>query len=186
MSSELTNLIPSIKKKQFRQTYFIRLAVVAIILAGVVVAIQGVMLFPSYLFERQAVLSAKERLAQVSVVSAGKANQSVPQQRAALKDETDILMSLASTPTASAALRAVIEVPRSGIVLNGFVFTPVTNGGAVTMAISGVADTREQLRSYNAALAALPFVSKADLPISAYAKESDISFVITLSGTFSP
>jgi Tfp pilus assembly protein PilN len=54
------------------------------------------------------------------------------------------------------------------------------------MEISGIADTREDLRSYESALSALPFVTNADLPISDYAKASAIPFTITLTGSLAP
>jgi len=49
-----------------------------------------------------------------------------------------------------------------------------------------VADNRETLRQYLGVLDALPQVAKAELPISAYAKEKDIGFTITLTGTLEP
>ncbi len=54
------------------------------------------------------------------------------------------------------------------------------------MTVSGMAATRDALRQYATALGGLPYVSKADLPISAYAKDSDITFTITLTGTLTP
>jgi hypothetical protein len=54
------------------------------------------------------------------------------------------------------------------------------------MEITGVADTREDLRGYDAALSALPYVSSVDLPISVYAKSSSIPFSISLTGSLTP
>ncbi len=49
-----------------------------------------------------------------------------------------------------------------------------------------MAQTRDALRGYVEALNQLPYVSKADLPISAYAKESAIPFMVTLTGSLQP
>jgi hypothetical protein len=54
------------------------------------------------------------------------------------------------------------------------------------MMITGSAATRTALQSFKEELASLPFVTSADLPISAFAKESDIPFSITVTGSLKP
>lgn len=185
LSPELTNLVPHSKTKLFRREYFIRLVTVSFILAALFFFIQCILLLPSYIYETQAVSSNTDRLSRLSADLATTEDQQVQTRLAALQTEATHLQSLGTAPSASATIKAVLLVPRPGIVLSGFSFTPPTET-AGTMQVSGVAGTREQLRSFDAALAALPFVKAADLPISNYAKESNIPFTITLSFTKTP
>jgi hypothetical protein len=103
-----------------------------------------------------------------------------------LQDDAAYLTHLSATPTVSSLIRAVLKVPRPGITISGFSYSPPTGSAAGKFLILGMAATRDDLRRYDLALAALPFVTNADLPISAYAKEASIPFTITLSGSLLP
>jgi len=56
--------------------------------------------------------------------------------------------------------------------------------GKKILSVSGTAANREALRTYQLALQGAPFTLTAALPVSAYAKDSDIAFTITI--TLSP
>ncbi len=186
MDSELTNLIPPQQNKAFRQAYLLRLATVSLwILIGIMV-IQCVLLVPTYLVERQRVASNTQELAKVSAQNATAEEQQASKALSALKGESDYLLTAGKTPAASTALRAILVVPHKGITLSSVTFTPSHAGSPTTMALTGVSDTREDLRSYDSALSGLPYVSNADLPISVYAKENAIPFTITLTGSLTP
>jgi len=55
------------------------------------------------------------------------------------------------------------------------------NGGKHTALNFGIAATRDALRNYQIALQNAAFARAADLPVSAYAKDSNISFNITIT-----
>jgi hypothetical protein len=184
MASELTNLIPQSNSNAFKNQYLVRLATVAIWLLVVVVIVQGVLLLPSYLYERQTADVDSAELARLSANLATTQEQQVQARLTALQVESAYLLGLNTAPTASATLQAVLAVPRPGIALDGFTFTPPMKGMPGNMQITGIADTREDLRSFDSALGALPFVSSANLPISDYAKDTAIPFTITLTGSF--
>jgi Tfp pilus assembly protein PilN len=187
MHSELTNLLPSHNRKAFRQEYFIRLATVAVLCLVCVVIAQAAFLLPSYLYERELVVERTADLQRLSASLATAQEQEAQSQRTSLKAKADFLTNLPKTPTASTVLRAVLAVPRPGVTLTGITFGTVgAAAGGRTMQLSGVADTREHLRSYDTSMGALPFVSSADLPISDYAKDSTIPFTITLTGSLMP
>ena len=174
-----------------RREYFIRLATVAVWLLIILVLVQGVLLIPSYIFQNETVIARTTQLQKLSANVSTAQEQQVQTGLKALQAESSYLLNLQGTPTASTALRAVLAVPRQGISITGFTFgppstvTPATSA-LRTMQITGMAATRENLRTYDAALSALPFVSNADLPISDYAKDNDIPFTITLTGTLKP
>ncbi|MDR3547206.1 MAG: hypothetical protein P4M11_02820 [Candidatus Pacebacteria bacterium] len=186
MFTELTNLLPKQSILAARRHYFLRLATVGVLLLVVLVVIQAVLLMPSYLYARAQVISETAQLNHLTQSLATAQEQAAQAQLAALQTEATYLSRLSKISTASGVIRAILAVPHQGITLNGFTFTAPTSSAPGTMQVSGIASTRETLRSYDQALGALPFVTSANLPISDYAKDSNISFTITLTGSLNP
>jgi hypothetical protein len=189
MYSELTNLLPEDKTRAIRREYFLRLLLIAVLVLTVVVIAQMVFLLPSYLYEHELVATRSSELQALSSNLATAQEQQAQTQLSALKSGADFLLGLGKAPTVSAAMRAILAVSRPGITLSGFAYGQVDanpSSATRTLQLSGIASTRESLRSYDSALAALPFVSSADLPISDYAKDSKIPFTITLTGSLAP
>lgn len=186
MHSELTNLLPLERITANRREYFTRLATVVVSTLSCVVLASGVLLVPSYLFLHQEMQSREARISELNIQLAAAGGEAATKRLSVLSANAGYLARLASTPTATAAINAVLAVPHAGISLSSLTFTPPTQGPSGRMTLTGVASTREALRSYALALDALPFVSSTDLPISVYAKESNIPFAITLTGTLQP
>lgn len=184
MTHNLTNLLPKERERTLRRVYFLRLGVVAISMLAGVVVVHGVLLFPSYLFLQDLVRERTEALAAITAALAGTEEQQVSARVTSLAEDASYLARLEKTPKISAAVSALIALPRAGIALTGFSFAPSQTGA--TMNLSGVASTREALRSYEETLRTAPFITGVDLPISAYAKERDIEFTVTLVGPFLP
>ena len=185
MITELTTLLPKDRVNAFRRDYFLRVATVAVLLLAVIVFIGGALLMPSYLYERQTADAEAKTLQHLSASLASTVEQQVKTETKAVSAKNAAIQTLSNSATAGSALRAVLAVPRPGIILKGLTFTPPGSGPG-SMQLTGVASTRESLRGYDAALAALPYVSNADLPISNYAQESTIKFTITLTGSLKP
>jgi len=183
MALELTNLLPEDRVRSLRQVYFMRLAVVGVLLLAGVTVVHGVLLLPSYLYLRNQVGERTAALAALTTTLAGSEEKEISVRVAALAEDSAHLARLSSVPKASAAVRAVTALPRPGIRLTGFSFAPKEEGEAV-MSLSGIATTREALRTFEQSLADEPYITSADLPISAYAKERDIPFTISLTGPF--
>ncbi len=186
MSLELTNLLPQERYRGIRRLYFIRLGVVALLALAGVLLVHGVLLLPSYLYLDQQVRDREQTLSALSAKLAGTEEQQVTARVNALADDANYLNRLASTTTASNAIRALIMLPRPGIQILGFSYTPPKKGGDASLILSGVADSRENLRRYEQLLASQPYIGGTNLPISAYAKEKNINFSITLTGTLVP
>jgi hypothetical protein len=186
MLTELTNLVPRQSILAFRRNYFFRLATVGIVLLSILIVIHGILLIPSYFYAREEVSSESATLDHLTKSLATTEEQAAQTQLSNLQSEATYLSRLSNTATASAAIKAVLAVPHAGIVLNAFTFTAPTASAPGSMQISGVASTRETLRSYDSALSALSFVTSANLPISDYASDSNIPFTITLAGYLHP
>ena len=186
MSSELINLLPRSRARAFRRGYFVRLATVALLLVALLVLLHGVLLVPTFLYARGEVARDRQQLALLDTSTQTSEEQEITARTNVLKGTVGYLTRVANVPTMSAALRAVLLVPRPGIALTGFTYTAPTGTGQPSMQLTGKADSRDALRNYVSALGQLSFVTSADLPISAYAKERDIDFTITLTGTLRP
>ncbi len=188
MMRELTNLLPPDRARALRRVYFLRLAVVGTLLFAGVAVVHGVLLLPTYLHVQGAVMEREAVLASLS--GEGVEEEEIGTRIKALSSDSAYLGRLGTLPKASAAVARVIELPRPGVTLYGFSFMPQLPASdavaGATMTVSGIAATREALRTYVASLEAAPYIDAADLPISAYAKERDIEFSITLSGPFLP
>jgi len=186
MYRELTNLVPTERSRAFRQEYFRRLATVALVMLTVLIGIHAVLLAPSYIYFKEQVAAKRTQLALLEGSLTSAEEQEVGARLKSLEDDRNHLNRLASYPAFSTLMRALLEVPRSGIVLTNFSFAPGQGDAEARVMLSGVAETRTALREYNLALSSLPFVSKVDLPISTYAKETELPFTITITGSLTP
>lgn len=186
MTADLTNLLPPHRKRFLMRDYVFRLSVVALWLLILLVMIHTLLLVPSYLYAHQQIRDHEQQLATLQAAQSTATEQELKGRIAALGTKAKQLTALGKQATASGALRAVLAAPRTGVRVHGITYTPSAKPEEHKMALHGVASTRESLQQYLAALDALPFVAKAELPISAYAKERDIGFTITLTGNFMP
>lgn len=183
---ELIDLLPTERKRAFRKNYFLRLATVAVLGAAVLLLVHGVLLAPSYFFLAEAKANEEARLRFIEERLASSGDQEIVRRLTKLDRETEHLSTIGVAPAASATVRSLLALPRSGITLVGISYTPPAGKNAGRLQLTGTATTRNALRAYQSTLGTLPGVSAVDLPISAYAKESDIPFTVTLTGTFAP
>ena len=186
MYRELTNLLPHSRIAALRRDYFLRLGTVAVLALVALVGTHGVLLIPSYVFIEQQTMAREMTLAALEATLATDEEREADVRLSALRDDTVYLARLESVSTASAAIRAILALPRPGVQLTSFTFEPPAGEKEGRMTVAGMADTRNTLRRYSLELSALPFVTSTDLPISAYAKERDILFSIALTGPLRP
>jgi Tfp pilus assembly protein PilN len=186
MSLELTNLLPRERRNAQRRSYFMRLGVVSCLLLALLVFANTVLLVPSYIYLVKQVEQQKTDLAQLDARLESAEEREVSTRLSRLEKNTQHLARLETSPAASGALRAILQIPRPGISLTGFTYTAPKGNERAKMTIAGIAQTRDALRRYDAALSALPYVESADLPISAYAAENAIPFTVALTGSLRP
>ncbi len=77
---------------------------------------------------------------------------------------------------------AVIQVKNSGIAITSFVYSYNSSGSS--LAVSGVATDRQALTDFKNNLESQKIFETVDLPISNFAKDSDLPFSLTVTGTF--
>lgn len=181
MNNELTNLLPFRRQRALSRDYFLRLGVVGAVLLGILVFASAILLVPMYVFLADAVRVKEASLASIESALSSADEKALSARLAALTNDAATLTALAGAPSVSTIIRAVISVSRPGIALSGFAYTPAANKIPGTLALSGTAATRDALRTYQLALQGAPFALSATLPVSAYAKDTDIAFTITIT-----
>lgn len=181
MDNSLINLLPPERQRALAKEYFVRLGVVAALLLTVLTVAAGILLLPTYVFLSQSAAAKRVQLMSVESVLLSADEEAMSERLAALAKEAARLVVLEKTPSASAIVRAVLDIPRPGVILSEFRYVRAEGKAPGTLAVSGTASTREALRFYQLALQKAPFASAANLPVSAYAKDSNISFTVTLT-----
>jgi hypothetical protein len=181
MPNELTNLLPADRRHSLHRDYVLRLGVVAALLASTLTVIAGVLLIPTYIFLSNSARTKEDRLATIEASLSSVSEKTLSDRLAALSADAATLTALPDAHSASAVMRTFLTIPHQGISLSSFVYTPAVGTTHGTLAVSGTATTRDTLRNYQLALQQAPFATSADLPVSAYALDTDIPFTITIT-----
>lgn len=184
MDNELTDLLPPERQQALSRGYLLRLGVVVAILITALTVIAGLLLVPTYVLLLQSAAAKQAHLTNIESILSSADEKTLSAHLAALSNDAAVLMALGKVPAASTILRAALAVSRPGVTLSGFTYVPAAPKNPGTLAITGVATTRDALRSYQLALQSAPFSAGANLPVSAYAKDANIPFTVTV--TLSP
>jgi len=181
MQNELTNLLPPERQRALARAYVVRMGVVGIVLISALMLVATMLLVPAYVLLTKSTSAKEARLTSMEAALSSEDEKELSARLAALTQDTATLAALRDAPSASGIMRSVLAVARPGVTLSGFVYTPTADKTLGTLAISGTATTRDGLRNYQLALQNAPFARFATLPISAYAKDTDIAFTITIT-----
>lgn len=181
MHPDLTNLLPEDRSKLLRSTYFLRLSTVAVSVGALLVFIAALLLIPTYLFLSKEESTRADRLASIKQSLASADETALSARLNALSSDAETLSVLGQTPSGVSILQKLLAVSRPGVVLTSILYTPAGEKTQGALTISGIAATRDALRSYQLALQGSSFAKSADLPVSAYAKDSDIPFAIKIT-----
>lgn len=183
MRTELTNLLPRERRDALRRQYFLRLGVVSACFVAALAVGAAVLLIPTYVFLIQSTSAKETRLANIQATLAASDEATTTARLAVLSANIAALTALQSAPSASLVIRSALAVPHPGVALSSFAYTPSVTAkkNKGTLLIGGTAVTRGDLRAYQLALQSSSFFLGADLPVSAYAKDTNSPFTITLT-----
>lgn len=161
--------------------YVLRFGVVVVWLVSALALVATLLLIPTYVLLINSAQVKQNYLSSAnSSVSPAEVN-SLSARLATLNANVASLTALEKAPSVSALLQEVLAVSRPGITLSAFTYTPAASGKPAAFIVSGTAATRDALRNYQLALQNAPFSQSAALPVSAYAKDADIGFSITIT-----
>ncbi len=178
---EPTNLLPPERQRAIFRNYLMRFSVVAAFLTVALVCAAALLLLPTYVFLAKSSVAKKGHLASIESALSAADEASLSARLSALASDATQLSALRDAPSGSAVIRQALAVPHPGVILSGFTYTPTAPKKPGTLAISGTAATRGALRAYQLALQSTAFATSADVPVSAYAKDTDIAFAITVT-----
>lgn len=181
MNNEFTNLLPQERQKLLSRDYLLRAGVVTSVLATILVLSSAVLLVPTYVFLSGNANAKKTELARIESALSSSEEAALSERLATLSANAASLASLSNARSVSALIRGVLSIPRPGVALSSISVASSKDNGSGTIIISGKSATRDSLRSYQLAMQGAPFARSAVLPVSAYAKDSDISFTITIT-----
>jgi len=181
MDNERTDLLPPERQQALSREYFLRIAVVASLLISVLTAIAALLLLPTYLFLAQNAETKNTHLASIEAILSTADERALSAHLAALSSDASALLALGENASVSAIMQSALTISRPGVTLSGFVYAPAAGKLPGKLTITGVALTRDALRTYQLALQGAPFAIAADLPVSAYAKDADIGFTIIVT-----
>lgn len=184
MNRELTNLLPPERQRSLFREHVLRMCVVAVVLAIVLTLVSAVLLFPTYVFLSKSYTIKEDRLVGIESAISSADGTAFSARLSALSGDVEVLTKLGSTRSVSEIVRTALAIPHLGIAISGLAYSPATGKNSGILAVSGIATSRDSLRNYQMALQGAPFSTSAVLPVSAYAKDSDIVFTITV--TLSP
>ena len=180
MQNELTNLLPPERQRARARAYVMRACVVGIVLVSALMFTATVLLAPAYVLLTKSASAKEARLASMESALSSGDERELSARLTALTKDAAALTALRDIPSASGMARSVLAIARPGVTLSGFAYAPATDKKERTFSVSGIAATRDALRNYQLALQSAPFARSATLPISAYAKDTDIAFTITI------
>ncbi len=181
MLDDRTNLLPQRRRAALRRDYALRLGVVAALLASMLALSAAALLIPAYAFLSRSEAAEQARLASLEAALPPKDEAVVSIRLAALSSNIKTLTALASARSPSTLIRSLLAIPHEDIMLSGFTYASASGKQSETFTVSGQAGTRDALRTYQLALQNVPFISSADLPVSAYAKDTNIPFDIVMT-----
>ncbi len=177
------NLLPKTEKETIRREYHIRLAVVSLWLLFAVGIISSALLLPSFLLSLE-----KERTAQQHFDALAKSveRKSAADSDAVLKGAKSRLALMsreAPKVFLHELLMLIVSIKTDRISLTNFSFTEPVEGKR-EIAIAGVGKDRSALLSFVKALERTGLFEKVEVPISNFAKDTDIDFEVRAYGTF--
>lgn len=183
--SELTNLLSEDRVRALKREYLLRVLTTTAILGSALIIVHATLLVPSYMYLFEELKARTAHLQSLTSAFASSEGQEMGARLAVLNERAQRIDTLTKTPSGSLLVRNILAVPHENIRITGFSLSR-TDEMQASLRIVGVSSSREALRRFHEKLTKLSFVSRADLPLSVYAQESDIAFSIALSGTLAP
>ena len=174
----MANLVPQLAKKRIAFEYWVRVLTAWFLLWAVAFVIGGVLLFPVYIFTKTqvAVHAESASAAEESVVD----YETVSAELKQANIQAQLVIEDARKTRASDYVSLFNSLEGQGVVITELNFSK--NKTIVEpIRLTGIATDREALAAFRERLLAPPAIATVNLPISSLAKESDITFNMTIS-----
>ncbi len=177
------NLLPQLEKKILRREYRIRIGIVALGLSFVTLLIASVTLVPSLLLSSQREESATRRFEALSKSSNNGNADELDKVLLEAKSALSLLPHESPKKLLYEVVLMIVALKTDAVSLQSFSFAKV-DGGKRSVDIGGGAKDRAALLAFVKALEESRLFEGVDVPISHFAKDSDIEFSIKTVGVF--
>jgi hypothetical protein len=181
MSDKLTNLLSPDRRRLITRDYVLRVCVVIAVLITILMLAASALLIPAYVFLNGSVNTKKTSLAHIETTLSSAEGEELSTRLATLAANAETLTTLSDSASLSTTIRDILSVSRPGVTLSGLSLTRSKDKSPGTAIVTGLSATRDALRNYQLALQGSQFALSASLPVSAYAKDSNIAFTITIT-----
>lgn len=176
---KLINLLPPERSLGLTREYYLRLATLGALVVAFLAFSAMLLLLPTYYYLTTALATKRADLALRAAPPEVSGEFAV--EEAALASRIAIVEAVQTNASASTLVRDMLAVSRRGVRVQNLNYTPKVAEKPGILLVSGVADTRESLRAYQNALLGAAFAAAAELPVAAYAKDTNIPFTITVT-----
>jgi hypothetical protein len=181
MLPETINLLPYERQARLRRDYIYRLVTVSALVCTLVLAVHAALLIPTYRYVEQEITTRSQSLSTLEATLASADEQTLDARLQVLSQETAALGALATSTPESSTLAQLLSISHPGVRITAITLATASARLPAAGSITGVADTRDDLRSYYLAVSGASFITLANLPVSDYASAAQIPFTITLT-----
>lgn len=175
----MLELLPITQKNALKREYLLRVIVMALSFMLVIGILSSVALFPSYFLSIEREKFAYKEFENIKKFSNGTDNEKLQNDIKNLKEMLRILKPKGEGFSIKDLILKIISKKNSGVMISG-VSIVSSKKEQYQIIVKGMAKNREHLERFAENLRTSKEFSNVDLPISNFAKISDIGFNITL------
>jgi len=172
----MANVLPPEYKDNITTEYRFRLAAVGFLLFGIGLAISAGFLVPSYLLLNADLSTTRDQIAAVQETFREDGGGGYTKIISDTKRQMEALAQEERDVTIGAMFQSVLQNKNQGIALTRFSYKQRDD----VLSVSGVANTRQSLLSFEEALAQSDQFTNVNLPVSSLANQTNISFSLDL------
>lgn len=172
----MVNLLPKKESQALFRSYYLRLGVVFLALVSGALFVGTALLIPSYVVSDRAADSSERYFAALEETVGIRERTGVTDDVRALAERIRILNQHTNEVAYAPFFEDALSDLSSGVTITGIAFTK--GEGALSVALSGVAQTRGALLAFADTLRATGRFEGVTVPVSQFAQEADIPFSI--------
>ncbi|MDP3645652.1 MAG: hypothetical protein Q8R25_01050 [bacterium] len=180
----MTNLLPIGDRKGVSKEFLARLAAAALIVVGLAEAILIVLVAPSYFLARSRIEAAEKEHVSLEKLSPAK-DPAIATFLSTTKAKIDAAVANEQPDAMSTTLANIVTLKGAGIHILGFK-SESKGAGSSVVTVNGIAADRDALLRFKERIEREATWGAVDLPVSSYAKDRDINFVIQFTETDAP
>jgi len=173
----MINLLPDIEKKLVLKEYRFRLGIVILLFVLLLTTLMGILLVPSFVLSLYRKDAASKRAEANIKPQTEEIKKLLDELRAIEVNMT--MLAPATTTTPTNILSVIIKNRTAENTVTDMTYT-LNEKKEVMVAVRGVARNRNSLLSFTTALEREPLITKIDVPVSNFAKNTNINYAFTV------